>query len=187
MGRIRVPTLEGCGKAEMKESGSWHRRGAQTMSSVGYVIVTWAPGCQVLSAKSLPAWTAHDCHCLPGLPDASEFSKDNKAPVPRLSPPSTQSSCHEVGVSGKDVTQLHNKNRPKTTHNIEKQPRKEFLLQDLCGAERHREGPGQDPAQGASTRVSEARWAVTECEALCCSSPSFLDSQPRFVVLLEDH
>lgn len=57
MGRILVPTLEGCGEDEMRENSSQHMGGAQTMSSVGDVIVTlvtWTPGCWALSLKSLP-------------------------------------------------------------------------------------------------------------------------------------
>lgn len=61
MGRTIVPILEGSSEGEMREDGSRHMGGTQTMSPVGDVVitvVTWPPGCWASSPKALPAWTA---------------------------------------------------------------------------------------------------------------------------------
>lgn len=68
-----IPILEGYSEEGMRENGSSHVGGTETMFLRVMSSALLSPGLQDvgLSPKALPAWTATGLHCLPDVPDAS--------------------------------------------------------------------------------------------------------------------
>lgn len=153
MGRTIVPILEGSSEGEMREDGSRHMGGAQTMSPAGDVItvVTWPQDVGPHHRRPFLLGQQRDCHCLPDIPAASGSGQTIGLLFSRLQALRAHKvpSYHTRGLAGKGITQLQGLNRHKNSSQPGEAAQTEFL------PTRHR--LGQEGPSGARIRPCTRR------------------------------